>query len=172
MASTVIQRRTIMPIFRKGELFSSKGCIIVTTCSFLTSECKLVMGRGAALQLKKKIPGIDRQLGRIILEKYGHLGKYGLIIIGKYGIAQVKYRFDEKADPELIRYSMDMLKDMAGTEKDRRFNINFPGIGYGGLTKDHVLPLLKKLPRNVTIWEPKYKIIYPDFYGGGYERHS
>jgi hypothetical protein len=49
-----------MPTFKTGEMFRARGFIIVTTNSFLTSEVKLVMGRGAALQLRMKVPGIDR----------------------------------------------------------------------------------------------------------------
>ena len=33
------------------------------------------------------------------------------------------------------------------------FNVNFPGIGNGGLNKVDVLPLLSLLPDNVCIWE-------------------
>lgn len=151
-----------MPIFRKGELFRSNGCIIVTTNSFLTSERKLVMGRGAALQLKRKVPGIDRIFGQLVYEKCGHLGRYGLLFYEKYGIAQVKYRFNEKADIELISYSMEMLKETAKPNKHHCYNINFPGIGYGGLSKDEVMPVLEKLPQNITIWETPYKITYPE----------
>ena len=37
-----------MPTFKTGEMFRASGFIIVTTNSFLTSEVKVVMGRGAA----------------------------------------------------------------------------------------------------------------------------
>ncbi len=151
-----------MPIFRKGELFSSRGCIIVTTNSFLTSECKLVMGRGAALQLKRKEPGIDMIFGKLVFDTCGHLGRYGLLFHERYGIAQVKYRFNEKADLELITYSMNMLKETAKPNRDSRYNINFPGIGYGGLSKDEVMPILERLPNNIIIWETPYKTVYPD----------
>ncbi len=31
--------------------------------------------------------------------------------------------------------------------------LNFPGIGYGGLNRNEVLPIISILPDNVEIWE-------------------
>jgi hypothetical protein len=142
-----------MPTFKTGEMFRARGFIIVTTNSFLTSEVKLVMGRGAAWQLKMKMPGIDRIFGKLIHESCGHLGCYGLIFHKRYGAAQVKYRFNERARLDLIRLSMTMLSTVAGKDQSSIFNINFPGIGNGGLKKHQVQSLLKILPDNVHVWE-------------------
>jgi hypothetical protein len=142
-----------MPTFRKGEMFRAPGYIIVTTNSFLTSEVKLVMGRGAAWQLKTRVPGIDGIFGKMIHDSCGHLGCYGLIFHKRYGAAQVKYRFNEKARLQLIRLSMNMLSVKASKNRNRIFNINFPGIGNGGLKRDQVESLLKVLPDNVHVWE-------------------
>jgi hypothetical protein len=142
-----------MPTFRKGEMFKASGFIIVTTNSFLTSEVKLVMGRGAAWQLKTRVPGIEGIFGKMIHESCGHLGCYGLIFHKRYGAAQVKYRFNEKARLQLIRLSMNMLSVKASRDRNRIFNINFPGIGNGGLRKDQVESLLNVLPDNVHVWE-------------------
>jgi hypothetical protein len=142
-----------MPTFRRGEMFRATGFIIVTTNSFLTSEMKLVMGRGAALQLKIKVPGIDLKFGKMIHESCGHLGRYGLIFHKRYGAAQVKCRFNERAKLELIRLSMRMLSVRANRNPSSIFNINFPGIGNGGLKKNRVASLLNILPDNVHVWE-------------------
>ena len=144
-----------MPIFKKGEMFRAPGFIIVTTNSFLTSEVKLVMGRGAAWQLKLKVPGIDKIFGKMIHETCGHLGRYGLLFNGKYGAFQVKYRFNEKADLDLIKFSMVMLSLEAKKDREAIFNINFPGIGNGRLTEDEVKPVLRTLPDNVHVWKKK-----------------
>jgi len=32
-------------------------------------------------------------------------------------------------------------------------NVNYPGIGRGGLPKECVAPLLRGLPKNVNVWE-------------------
>ena len=142
-----------MPKFKTGEMFRASGFTIVTTNSFLTSEMKLVMGRGAAWQLKVKVPGIDKIFGRMIYKTCGHLGRYGLIFHERYGAAQVKFRFDEKAQLELIEFSMTMLSVAATRDRKSIFNINFPGIGNGRLKKHDVKSILEMLPDNVHVWE-------------------
>ena len=149
-----------MPTFRSGEMFRASGFIIVTANSFLTSEMKLVMGRGAALQLKRKEPGIDLEFGKKIHERCGHLGFYGLIFHKRYGLAQVKCRFNERARVGLIRISMRMLGSVAGRDRGKIFNINFPGIGNGGLKKHQVESLLRDLPENVHVWEKEGGLVY------------
>ena len=149
-----------MPTFRTGEMFRASGFIIVTANSFLTSEMKLVMGRGAAWQLKRKEPGIDLIFGEKIHERCGHLGTYGLIFHGRYGAAQVKCRFNERARLGLIRISMRMLGNVAGRDKGKIFNVNFPGIGNGGLKKHQVESLIRDLPENVHVWEKEGGLVY------------
>ena len=141
-----------MPVFKTGEMFRSPGFKIVTTNSFVTRQKRLVMGKGAALQLKNMIPGIDLAFGKMILEACGHLGTYGLLMNGKYGAAQVKYNFMDKADPDLIAFSMGFLAWEANINR-YVYNINYPGIGNGGLSKEIVRPILDILPNNVYVWE-------------------
>ncbi len=144
-----------MPIFEVGEMFRAPGFIIVTTNSFLTLEVKLVMGRGAAYDLKVIVPGIDLIFGKMINETCGHLGRYGLIFHERYGAAQVKYRFNEKARLDLVRYSMTRLSTVANRDEKSIFNINYPGIGNGGLKECQVRPILEMLPINVHVWKRK-----------------
>jgi hypothetical protein len=161
----IISERTVkggyMPIFKKGEMFHASGYLIVTTNSFLTSEVKLVMGRGAAWILKMKVPGIDRVFGKMISETCGHLGRYGLLFHQRYGALQVKYRFDEKARVDLIEFSLEKLAEKADEFPKSRFNINYPGIGNGGLSKEEVGPLLNFLPDNVYVWEREEVLTWP-----------
>ena len=142
-----------MPTFRKGEMFDAIGYIIVTTNSFLTSGNKLVMRTGAAWELQRKVPGIDEEFGKIIFEQCGHLGRYGFLLYRGYGALQVKYRFDEKAILDLIEFSLGKLADLSNKCPHIWFNVNFPGIGNGGLNKVDVMPLLNILPGNVYVWE-------------------
>ncbi len=110
------------------------------------------MGRGAALELRQLVPDIDLIFGRMILESCGHLGLYGLLMNGKYGAAQVKYNFRDKANTSLIAFSMAFLTDEAKTNR-YIYNLNYPGIGNGGLDKNIVRPILDILPDNVYVWE-------------------
>lgn len=144
-----------MPIFETGEMFGAPGFIIVTTNSFLTSEIKLVMGRGAAYDLKVIVPGIDLIFGKMINETCGHLGRYGLIFHEKYGAFQVKYRFNKRARLDLITYSVSRLSTVANRDRKSIFNVNYPGIGNGELKEHQVRPILEMLPDNVHVWKKK-----------------
>jgi len=146
------QGGNVMPIFKTGEMFNAPGLKIVTTNSFLSKDKRLVMGRGAAWTLLTRVPDIDSIFGRMILDTCGHLGTYGLLMYGKYGAAQVKYHFRNKANIDLIAFSMAFLADEAKTNR-YIYNINYPGIGSGGLSKEEVKPLLDNLPDNVYVWE-------------------
>ncbi len=150
-----------MPIFKTGEMFHASGYLIVTTNSFLTSEVRLVMGRGAAWVLKMKVPGIDRIFGKMISETCGHLGLYGLLFHQRFGALQVKYRFDEKARVDLIEFSLRRLAEIAKETPNSKFNVNYPGIGNGGLNKQEVRFLLNVLPDNVCVWEKEEVLRWP-----------
>lgn len=144
-----------MPIFETGGMFRAPGFIIVTTNSFLTSEIKLVMGRGAAYDLKVIVPGIDLIFGKMINETCGHLGRYGLVFHERYGAFQVKYRFNQKARLDLITYSISRLSTVANRDRKSIFNVNYPGIGNGELKEHQVRPILEMLPSNVHVWKKK-----------------
>jgi hypothetical protein len=141
-----------MPIYKTGSLLSAPGIKIVTASSFLTSERKLFMGRGLARNLKIKVPGIDKIFGSMILENGGHGGRYGLLVYEKWGIFQVRYRFNDKADVELIAFGMERVREFA-QETNFIIHLEYPGIDEGDLTKQELGPLVDSLPGNVYIWE-------------------
>ena len=141
-----------MPIFQKGSLLTAPGIKIVTASSFLTSERKLFMGKGLARDLKIKAPGIDNIFGLMILETCGHAGRYGFLNYERWGIFQVRYRFNDKADVELIAFGMEMVKDFA-QETNFIIHLEYPGIGEGELRKGEVEPIVATLPGNVYVWE-------------------
>ena len=149
-----------MPIFREGNLFKEDGCKFITANSYLTKDLRLVMGRGAAQELKTIFPGIDKIFGNIIHNTCGHLGLYGLIKHDLCGIFQVKYNFMDKADLELIKFSIYLLTVEAGNI-GQIIHLNYPGIGYGKLSKEVIRPLLDILPDNVHVWERKESEVWP-----------
>ena len=142
-----------MPGFQKGEMLNAIGYIIVTSCSYLTPDRKLIMRSEAAFELQRKVPEIDQEFGNMVFDKCKHLGRYGLLLWLKYGVLQVQYRWDEKARLDLIEFSLGKLAGLAKKCPRDWFNVNFPGIGEGGLNKVDVLPLLNVLPKNVYVWE-------------------
>lgn len=145
---------------KRAELFDSKDEVIVVTCnSYLRNDECLVMGRGAALELKTKCPDIDSKFGILVSKWGGHLGKYGLLLATYnpnqndpciFGIFQVKYHYRAKADLDLIKYSTEHLASYA--DSPITFSMNFPGIGFGQLSAKEVLPIVEVLPDNVTLY--------------------
>ena len=145
-----------MAIFKTGNLFGvpKEEHIIVTTNSFIRKDVALAMGRGAAKDLVDYLPGIDIVFGKIILDTCGHLGEYHLIMSGRYGAFQTKRHFKYGSDISLIRRAVSKLRTLAEVNPKSIYNLNFPGIGYGGLRRNQVLPLLETLlPDTVTVWE-------------------
>lgn len=150
----------------RGNLWDSPDdLILVTTNSYIRNDGALVMGRGAALELKNRFSGIDHELGWLV-SKYGersNLGiRYGLILAGiinwssysrLYGIFQVKYHFKDKANLELIDYSTKYLVNWCESWPNMKVSMNFPGIGYGQLSREEVLPIISILSDNVTVYE-------------------
>ena len=65
---------------------------------------------------------------------------------------QVRYRFNDKADLELITFGMERLREFA-QEMNFIINLEYPGVAEGELTKEQIGPILDPLPDNVYVWE-------------------
>lgn len=153
---------------RHGNMFTDLDSdVILATCnSYVKQDGRVVMGRGAAKTMRDMFPGCDQTFGSLILGLVYEpvCGQYGIVwqeqdyepfdapfIIGLF---QVKDHWHEPAKLELIVSSVDILRKLAkNTWLDKAISLNFPGIGNGQLSRQDVLPLLHRLPDNVTIWE-------------------
>ena len=142
----ILEKGNMWDVFRNTDYF------FITTNSFIKKDGSLVMGAGIARQLRDKVKGIDYLLGQEISKTCGHLGTYGIMIFNHGGIFQVKHHFKQKAKTELIEESTKQLSAFATSNKHFRIDINFPGIGNGGLTYDEVYPIIEVLPDNVHVW--------------------
>lgn len=152
-------------ILCKGDMFAAHCHVLLVTANIsLRNNGTLVMGRGAALQLAQKYPGIDAAFGRLIKQHVVTTGidwGYGVLAFRpntqsacSVGIFQVKHHWAEAAKIELITASVDVLRRYALQDwAKKKIHLNFPGIGNGGLRRKHVLPLLERLPDNVKVWE-------------------
>jgi len=130
---------------------------LFTGNSYIKKNGALVMGRGAARQVRDLYPGIDKEFGQEILEsRDAGRAMYGVIVRcgpnENIGVFQVKYGFQEKAKLDLIRFSVQVLGEFA-SRFDRGIHMNYPGIGNGGLMQTDVAPLLATLPNNVFIYK-------------------
>lgn len=149
-------------ILKTGNMWQETGAdaILFTANSTVRKDGALVMGRGAALEAQRLFPGINLKLGAIIRKLQQ---PYGVVMLpplygergGKYiGAFQVKRLFYEDADASLIQHSTDMLCDLADKlQPGLLFAVNFPGIGWGRLKREDVLPIISKLPDNVEVWQ-------------------
>ncbi len=145
-------------IYEVGDMWSAweiSDLFLITTNGSFSASGKLVMGRGMARQARDRFPGLDRALAKT-LRTPGR--RYGLLVSppwpeAKLGLFQVKLRYWEDADPELIRLSTEMLQAWLKQHPDQRVDLNFPGIGNGKLSIAEVQPIISVLPRNVHIWQ-------------------
>lgn len=138
----------------KGDMFSAEhyGVTIVTTNAVVRGDGALVMGRGAARRMATLYPWVPYAAGALV-ENYGNF--YGVILLpSNLGIFQVKRHWKNPAEMELIIESSLVLKDLANALPKHMFNLNFPGIGNGGLNRKRVLGEIESiLPDNVFVWE-------------------
>lgn len=149
-----------MPVYRTGNLFDGTEDIkVITTNGCINAKGELVMGRGAALDAKTRYPNLPRIAAQEI-KKYPYLTMRGVYIYRfitipntQFGLFQVKYHWQEKADLVLIGQSSLRLRNMAQVTPKVTYALNFPGIGNGKLDKKIVMLLLEDLPENVIIYE-------------------
>lgn len=139
----------------KGDMFScvkDTDHFIITTNATIKNDGRLVMGAGIAKTVRDRLRNSALDCGQAV-ESQGR--NYGLILnVGKtkLGIFQVKYHWSDEALLSLIHYSAALLDSEALINPDKRFDLNFPGIGNGKLEYKHVLPYISFLPDNVHIW--------------------
>ena len=60
-----------MAVFKQGDMFRASGFIIISANSSLTSKGELMMDQDAKRKLSKRVSGIDRIFGQMILETCG-----------------------------------------------------------------------------------------------------
>lgn len=148
---------------KQGNLWESPDKVILFTGnSYINNRGELVMGRGAALEAKIRYKYLPLALGQAILNSCGHLGRYGLIFPylsiaptsdKTIGAFQTKYHFKDRADLDLISLSCLCLSGLL-FRYDYNLNVsmNFPGIGYGQRTMKEIMPIIARLPDNVTLY--------------------
>ena len=150
-----------MPIFKTGNMWTAYEAVdlfLITTNSTLKKGTQaLVMGRGIAQQARDRFPGLDAALGKQILSICGSQGQYGLLVSPQWpqarlGAFQVKRHYSQPASLELIRQSTTALCAWCVDHPDAQIGLNFPGIGNGRLRRETVLPMVRQLPAQVTIW--------------------
>jgi hypothetical protein len=148
-----------MPTFERGQMWNAyykSDAFCITTNSYIRNDGNLVMGRGIARTARDVIDGIDKKFGNRIRNRCGHLGTYGLLPAdpksSRMVAFQVKTHFKNSADTDLIQQSAEKLRTVAIQNSNRRFDLNYPGIGAGRLNLKKVKPIVSELPKNVHVW--------------------
>lgn len=122
-----------------GDLFDfyDKGeWIVITTNGTVRNDGLLVMGRGVAEQAAKKIPGLQKDLGSVVLRSGSHVWPMLKYRVFSY---PVKWRWREMADPRLIKWSAQELAEKVNyvngirLKSIERVYMVRPGCGNGGL---------------------------------------
>jgi hypothetical protein len=111
--------------------------IVITTNGSIRKDGACVMGRGVALQAKKRYPKLPCELGAKIAESGNNVFTFK-----DYGILTfpVKHKWFEKADLELIEHSAKQLLYVV----DRPIYLPMVGCGNGHLNWRDVRPVLEK----------------------------
>lgn len=121
---------------------------LFTGNKYITKDGRLVMGRGAAKEVRDAYAGIDKRI-RICDSGVSFTFIDGRQILGWFC---VKNYFGDQADIDLIKRSTETLAGFAQDRTDVSFHMNFPGIGAGWLTYEKVLPIVRILPDNVILY--------------------
>lgn len=107
----------------------------------------LVMGRGAAKQLRDSYPGLDR-----VINTDGVLDWTMINPDQWIGWFKVKHHWRDAADLALIQEATSQLTRIATQRPEYRFHINYPGVGNGRVSVDQVEPILVQLPDNIYVY--------------------
>jgi hypothetical protein len=142
-----------MPQYKIGDIWARYGLdgevILVPTNSTLNRNRHLVMGAGAALHASWEEPDLPERFGSLI-------AKYDYHILGQMDwdiwAFQTKRNWKDDSDLDLITESVNALALIALSYPEATFNLCWPGIGFGKLTKATTKPILDNLPDNVIVW--------------------
>jgi len=142
-----------------GNLFDQKwaNAICITTNGFIKKDGRLVMGRGCALELRDKFPGIDLKLGTMISIHGNHVFHIHTVTTNLIDESAgydtqdilsfpVKKYWWEPAVLELIQQSAKELADFANKKGYNSIVIPRPGCGNGKRDwETEVKPLLSNI---------------------------
>lgn len=130
------------------DSYEKAGRFLFTGNATVKKDGALVMGRGMALDVRDRFPGIDKRIGSKLIDG----AEYNLLVGKKIGVFQVKNHWSDDSDIDLIIRSLLFLSHWAHNNSHVEIHMNYPGIGNGGLDVDIVSPWIALLPDNVNIW--------------------
>lgn len=120
--------------------------LCITTNGAVKTNGECVMGRGIALEAKKRFPQLPGILGYMIKSYGNHVHKLG-VLNNKVALLSfpVKHHWKDKADIELINRSAQELVQLANRAEWERILLPRPGCGNGKLSWSDVKLVLNKV---------------------------
>jgi len=116
----------------------------------------IVMGRGAAKQVRDTYPRVQHQFGELIKDQPNALvlfaPVYGANSTQYIGWFKVKDHWQEPAKLSLVKASAARLDQIAAARPEMRFHINFPAVGNGKLVEQDIMPLINLMADNVIVY--------------------
>lgn len=114
------------------------------------------MGRGVALQAKKRYPGLAKLVGTAIRQYGNHVLRFLCSVNGVHSTLftfPTKHVWWKPSDLELIKRSTMELQWWAVKMPESTFYLPRPGCSNGGLKWEDVKPVLEEvgLPDNVVV---------------------
>jgi len=133
------------------------GFVACVPTNGIVANGRLVMGAGLALQAKKRFPGIDLTLGKLVSEKGNHchpiFGADGSFL--RLVSFPTKNHWRNQPDPALIVRSARELAGLADANNWSRVVLPAVGCGLGGLSWESLYRLLADMLDDrftVTLW--------------------
>ena len=137
----------------QGDLWEAHDLgywVVVTTNGDINAKGECVMGRGVALQAKRRFPALPKKIGGMVKLAGSHVAAY---VEERVITFPVKYHYYDRADMRLIERSarelagMKRMWDRDGntrprTIKDLVYMVR-PGCGNGGLEWSMVKPVIE-----------------------------
>lgn len=131
-----------------ADLWDCDGVLCLTTNGFVKNNGRAVMGAGVARQAVLRVPGIDKELGRLIRRKGNicqRIAGPGCNVEFDRSIVSfpVKVNWWEQASLDLIRRSAERLSEYLDHFIPGDCYLPKPGCGNGGLTWPEVADTLE-----------------------------
>jgi O-acetyl-ADP-ribose deacetylase (regulator of RNase III) len=138
----------------EGDLFEQEAdAICITTNGTLRKDGRCVMGKGCALGVVKRFPGIDKILGDRIATAGNHIYCLRMNNAPHIYSFPVKHHWAHPADIVLIARSARELLLITRVMGYKNIVIPRPGCGAGGLSWEVVGPVLQE------ILDDRFKVI-------------
>ena len=129
--------------------WASNDILLFTANQTVKRDGTLVMGAGNAKAVRDTFIGIDRVFGRHLGDKRLHIVCYKGTNIGALA---TKQNFKDPSNYEFVVESLRELYRSAMKKTHMTYHVPYPAIGFGGLTRKQLDPIMKHLPDNVLVY--------------------